>query len=224
MYVQDGIYDRFIPRFVEAVRTMQLGAGYDFAPDMGSLTLPDQLSTVTAHVEDAAARGATILAGGKPRPDLGPLFFEPTVLTDVPDSATCFGEETFGPLVSIYRYRDVDDAIEQANDTPYGLNASVWSRSSRRSRDVAARLHAGTVNVNEGYAAAWGSVDAPMGGVGESGLGRRHGAEGLLKYTEAQTVARQRLMNIGPPGSMSQAAFARLMTRALRLMRRTGWR
>jgi succinate-semialdehyde dehydrogenase/glutarate-semialdehyde dehydrogenase len=100
----------------------------------------------------------------------------------------------------------------------------VWSRSSRRSRDVAARLHAGTVNVNEGYAAAWGSVDAPMGGVGESGLGRRHGAEGLLKYTEAQTVARQRLMNIGPPGSMSQAAFARLMTRALRLMRRTGWR
>jgi succinate-semialdehyde dehydrogenase/glutarate-semialdehyde dehydrogenase len=224
MYVQDGIYDSFVPRFVDAVRNMKLGAGYDFTYDMGSLTSVDQLAAVTAHVGDAVASGATVLAGGNPRPDLGPLFFEPTVLTDVPATAKCFGDETFGPLVSIYRFSDVADAIARANDTPYGLNASVWSRSAKRGRDVAARLHAGTVNVNEAYAAAWGSVDAPMGGVGESGLGRRHGAEGLLKYTEAQTVARQRFMNIAPPGRMSHETFAKTMTRSLALLRRVGWR
>jgi succinate-semialdehyde dehydrogenase/glutarate-semialdehyde dehydrogenase len=224
MYVQDGIYDSFVPRFVEAVGAMRLGSGYDMGYDMGSLTSPDQLATVTAHVEDAAAKGATILAGGKARPDLGPLFFEPTVLTGVTDAATCFGTETFGPLVSIYRFTDVDDAISRANDTAYGLNASVWTKSGRRGHGLAARLHSGTVNINEGYGAAWGSIDSPMGGMGDSGLGRRHGSEGLLKYTEAQTVARQRLMNIAPPGRMSQDGFAALMTRSLRLMRRIGWR
>lgn len=224
MYVQDGIYDTFVPRFVDAVRSMRLGAGYDMSYDMGSLTSADQLATVTAHVENALTSGATLLAGGRARPDLGPLFFEPTVLSEVTDEATCFGDETFGPLVSIYRFSEIDHAIERANDTKYGLNASVWSKSARRGREVAARLQSGTVNINEGYGAAWGSVDAPMGGMGESGLGRRHGAEGLLKYTEPQTVARQRLMNIAPPGRMSHDRFAAMMTRSLRLMRRIGWR
>lgn len=224
MYVQDGIYDAFVPRFVEAVRGMRLGAGYDFGYDMGSLTTKAQLDAVTAHVQDAVANGATVLAGGKARPDLGPLFFEPTVLTDVTAPARCFGEETFGPLVSIYRVGTDEEAIARANDSAYGLNASVWSRSAQRGTDVASRLHAGTVNINEGYAAAWGSVDAPMGGVGESGLGRRHGSEGLLKYTEAQTLARQRLMNLAPPGNVSHDTFARVMTRSLALLRRIGWR
>ena len=224
MYIQDGIYDQFVPRFVQAVKDMRIGAGYDFGYDMGSLTSSDQVSVVTKHVEDAVANGATILAGGKVRPDLGPLFFEPTVLAGVVPSAACFGDETFGPLVSLYRFRDLDDAIARANDTPYGLNASVWTSSVRQGRDVGARLHAGTVNINEAYGAAWGSVDAPMGGVGESGLGRRHGAEGLLKYTEAQTLARQRLVNIAPPGKVSHESFARGMTVALSVMRRIGWR
>ena len=223
MYVQDGIYDAFVPRFVEAVRDMRLGADYDFTADMGSLTSPEQVEAVTAHVEDAVAHGATILAGGKARPDLGPNFFEPTVLTDTPASAACFGEETFGPLVSVYRFSDVEDGIRRANDTEYGLNASVWSKSVRRGREVAARLHAGTVNINEAYAAAWGSVDAPMGGMGDSGLGRRHGAEGLLKYTEAQTLARQRFHNIAPVGPMSHDGFAKFMTFALKSLRRIGW-
>jgi succinate-semialdehyde dehydrogenase/glutarate-semialdehyde dehydrogenase len=224
MYVQDAIYDRFVPRFVDAVQNMKLGSGYDFSYDMGSLTTPAQLEAVTAHVEDAKVNGATVLAGGHPRPDLGPLFFEPTVLTDVTSSVNCFGEETFGPLVSIYRFRDIDDAIEKANASEYGLNASVWSKSATRAHDVGARLHAGTININEGYAAAWGSVDAPMGGMGDSGLGRRHGSEGLLKYTEAQTIARQRLMNLTPPPGVSQAGFAKILTIALGLLRRIGWR
>jgi succinate-semialdehyde dehydrogenase/glutarate-semialdehyde dehydrogenase len=224
MYVQDGIYDRFVPRFVQAVKAMKVGAGYDFSYDMGSLTSADQVAVVTKHVEDATSHGATVLAGGSARPELGPLFFEPTVLSGVTPASACFGDETFGPLVSLYRFRDLDDAIERANDTAYGLNASVWTRSVKRGRDVGARLHAGTVNINEGYAAAWGSIDAPMGGVGESGLGRRHGSEGLLKYTEAKTLARQRLMNIGPPPKVSQERFAKIMTVALALMKRAGWR
>ena len=224
MYVQDGIHDRFLARFVAAVQRMRVGAGYDFGYDMGSLTTPGQLAVVAAHVEDAVANGARVLAGGRARPDLGPLFFEPTVLADVTEGAACFGDETFGPLVSVYRFRDLDDAIARANDTPYGLNASVWTRDARLGREVGARLRAGTVNINEAYGAAWGSIDAPMGGVGESGLGRRHGAVGLVKYTEEKTLAHQRVMNIAPPAGVSHERFATVMTAALRLMRRTGWR
>ena len=126
--------------------------------------------------------------------------------------------------MSLYRFSALDDAIDRANDTRYGLNASVWTKSVRTGREVGARLHAGTVNVNEGYAAAWGSVDAPMGGVGESGVGRRHGAEGLLKYTEAKTLARQRLANIGPVGPMGHSTYTKTMTVALTALRRIGWR
>src|SRR5664279_3008662 len=158
MYVQDGVYDQFVPRFVQAVKDMKLGAGYDYGYDMGSLTSSDQAAVVTKHVEDAVANGARVLAGGKARPDLGPLFFEPTVLSGVTPNSACFGDETFGPLVSVYRFHDLDDAITQANDTTYGLNASVWTKSVRKGREVGARLHAGTVNINEGYGAAWGSV------------------------------------------------------------------
>jgi succinate-semialdehyde dehydrogenase/glutarate-semialdehyde dehydrogenase len=224
MYVQSGIYDAFVPRFVEAVKAMKIGGAYNFGLDMGSLTTADQVAAVSAHVDDAVAAGASLLVGGRARPDLGALFYEPTVLTGVTEAAKCFAEETFGPLVSIYRFTDLDEAIARANDSAYGLNASVWSKSARQGRNVAARLHAGTVNINEGYASAWGSVDAPMGGVGDSGLGRRHGSEGLLKYTEAQTLARQRLMNLAPPGKVSHATFAKVMTRSLALLRRVGWR
>ena len=225
MYVADAIWDDFVPRFVQTVKDMPIGPGYDFSNQMGSLTNTEQLEVTQAHVQNALDAGATLLAGGRARPDLGPLFYEPTVLTDVDASMTCFGEETFGPVVSLYRYSDLDDAIERANATSYGLNASVWSGSGCRGREVAARLRAGTVNVNEGYAAAWGSIDAPMGGMGDSGMGRRHGAHGLDKYTEAQTVAEQRLFNLAPPfPQLGDRGFAEVMTSALRVLKRVGWR
>lgn len=204
---------------------MTIGAAFDYSAQMGTLTSAEQLGVVSAHVDDAVAKGATVLTGGRPRPELGPYFYEPTVLTDVDSSMTCWREETFGPLVSIYRVGSDDEAVEAANDTAYGLNASVWSRSAARGRAVAARLRAGTVNVNEAYAAAWGSIDAPMGGMGDSGLGRRHGAVGILKYTETQTIARQRLMNLAPPlQRLGDDGFARVMTTALSLMKKAGWR
>ncbi len=128
-------------------------------------------------------------------------------------------EETFGPVVSVHRFDDEDEAVRLANATPYGLNASVWTADGRRGRAVAARVRAGTVNVNEAYAAAYGSVGAPMGGMGASGLGRRHGAEGILKYTEAQTVAHQRIMPLGPSFGLDDAQYARLMTGGLRVLK-----
>src|SRR5262249_20198433 len=130
---------------------------------------------------------------------VGPLFYEPTVLTDVKSDMECAGNETFGPLVSIYPVADVDEAVEKANDTEYGLNASVWAGSTAGGEEIAARWRSGAGKVNEGYAFAWGSLGAPMGGMGISGVGRRHGAEGLLKYTESQTIAAARVFNLDAP-------------------------
>jgi succinate-semialdehyde dehydrogenase/glutarate-semialdehyde dehydrogenase len=207
IYVEKDIVDEFTSKFGEATRAMKLGTAYDFSADMGSLISGDQLETVTAHVEDAKSKGATVIAGGRGRPDVGPLFYEPTVLTNVNPEMVCAATETFGPLVSIYPVADVEDAIEKANDTEYGLNASVWAGSDAEGEEIAARLRSGTVNVNEGYAFAWGSLSAPMGGMGLSGVGRRHGPEGLLKYTEAQTIATARVLNLDPPFGMPAAVW-----------------
>jgi succinate-semialdehyde dehydrogenase / glutarate-semialdehyde dehydrogenase len=219
LYVEDAAHDRFVPALAERVRRMRLGPGFGWDAEMGSLANRQQFDIVTRHVEDAVARGARVLAGGRPRPDLGPLFFEPTLLQGITGDMLVAREETFGPVLTVARVRDADEAVLRANDSPYGLNASVWSTPSRGAA-VAARVRAGTVNVNEGYAAAWASQDAPMGGMRDSGLGRRHGREGFLAYTEAQTVAVQRGLPLGPLPGMPLDRYARLMTGALRVLRR----
>lgn len=218
IYVEDGVFDAFADAFARRVSAMRIGVGLDWEADIGTLTSAVQLAGVSAHVDDAVAKGATVLAGGKARPDIGPYVYEPTVLEGVTDDMTVARTETFGPVVSLYRVADADEAVRLANDSPYGLNASVWSR--RRGAGVARRVRAGTVSVNEGYAAAWGSTDAPMGGVKDSGLGRRHGDEGLLKYTESQVVLRQRIASVAPPDRVSDEAYARFMSRALPLLTR----
>ncbi|MGW4327065.1 succinic semialdehyde dehydrogenase [Nocardia sp. NPDC004573] len=212
IYVHDSVYDRFVTEFVGHVEAIRLGGGLDYDSDMGSLTFRRQLDTVVAHVNDAVAKGAKVLAGGRARPDLGPYFYEPTVLAGVRPGMTVHREETFGPVVSIYRVSSDDEAVEQANDTAYGLNASVWTKDTARGRAVAARIQAGSVNVNEGFIAAWGSADAPSGGLGISGTGRRHGPEGLLKYIDTQTIAVQRVLPIAPLPGMSEALWAKTMT------------
>ena len=113
---------------------MALRPGIEWGADMGSLISQDQLDTVTAHVEDAVAKGATVLAGGKARPDLGPYFYEPTILEGVTPEMTCFGNETFGPVISLYRFHDEADAVSRANAGEYGLNASIYSRDTKRAR------------------------------------------------------------------------------------------
>ncbi|MFI7676216.1 succinic semialdehyde dehydrogenase [Actinophytocola sp. NPDC049390] len=220
IYVPDAIFDRFADAFVTAVGQLRQAAGYRYGVDVGSLTSQRALKTVSEHVDDARSKGATVLTGGRPRPDLGPFFYEPTVLTDVTPDMLCHASETFGPVVTLYPYATEDEAVALANDTDYGLNASVYSRDPVRARQVAARLRTGTVNVNDGYAAAFGSTDAPMGGMGRSGLGRRHGAEGLLRYTEVQSVATQRFDVLTPPKWLPHKAYARFMAASLRLMKK----
>ncbi|HEX2131408.1 MAG TPA: succinic semialdehyde dehydrogenase [Actinophytocola sp.] len=224
VYVHDSIFDAFAEAFVAETGRLRLAAGYDYGADVGSLTSQRALKTVSEHVDDARAKGATVLAGGRARPDLGPYFYEPTVLTDVTPDMRCHAAETFGPVVSLYPFATDDEAVALANQTEYGLNASVFGRDRTRAAAVGARLRVGTVNVNDGYAAAYGSTDAPMGGVGASGLGRRHGAEGLLRYTESQTVATQRVALLNPPRWMPFGLYAKTMTLSLRVMRALGLR
>jgi succinate-semialdehyde dehydrogenase/glutarate-semialdehyde dehydrogenase len=224
MYLHEEIADAFLDLFLARVRALRLGPALDYSVDMGSLTSERQLAVVVRHVEDAKAHGATVLAGGRPRPDIGPLFYEPTVLDGVTPAMECHEHETFGPVVSVYRVRDDDEAVRRANEGEYGLNASVWTRDTARGRRIAARIKAGTVNVNEGYAAAWGSVGAPMGGMRASGLGRRHGAEGILAFTEPQNVTVQRLLGFGPPFGLTAEQWAQVLSGSLRAMKRLGLR
>lgn len=219
IYVHRDIAEEFTQRFAAATRKLKLAAGYDYRADMGALIGPAQLAKVQEHLADAVANGATVVAGGKARPDIGPYFFEPTVLTGVRETATCFAEETFGPLVSIYPVADDEEAIARANASAYGLNAAVYSRRAAHAMAIARRLQSGTVNINEPYAAAWGSVDSPMGGMKASGIGRRHGAEGLLSSTWAQTIATQRLWPVGERGPLSGKRYQRFMTISMRLLK-----
>ncbi|WP_030420779.1 succinic semialdehyde dehydrogenase [Streptomyces sp. NRRL F-5065] len=219
IYVHEAVADAFLERFAARTRALRLGTALAYGAEMGSLVGPRQLETVRRHVDDAVERGARLLAGGVARPDAGPYFYEPTILEGVTDGMAVCDEETFGPVVAVHRFTSEDEAIARAEATPYGLNSSVWTRDARRGRAVAARLRTGTVNINEGYAPAYGSVQSPMGGMKDSGLGRRHGSEGILKYTEAQTVAWQRLLPMAPSLGMDDRAYAEFMTRSLRLMK-----
>jgi succinate-semialdehyde dehydrogenase / glutarate-semialdehyde dehydrogenase len=222
LFVADQVYDRFLDRFVARTEAMTLGSTLDWGNDMGPLISRRQLEAVSAHVDDAVAKGARVLTGGQARPDLGPYFYEPTILEGVTPDMLCFGQETFGPVISAYRYHDEADAIARANEGQYGLNASVYSQDGRRARAVASQITCGTVNVNEAFAATFGSVEAPMGGMRESGLGRRQGAEGVLRFTETQSVATQRAMRIAPMFGMSDEAYARFMTANLRVLKKLG--
>ncbi|WP_265520685.1 succinic semialdehyde dehydrogenase [Oerskovia flava] len=197
LILHEAVADEFLAAFVPLVRELRLGTGLDYTADMGSLTSQAQLDRVVAHVDDALSKGARVLAGAVHRSDIGPFFYAPTVLDRVPDDAACARQETFGPVVSVTRVADDAEAVRIMNDSEFGLNASIWTRDVARGRRLAAQVEAGTVNVNDGYAAAWGSVAAPMGGFKASGLGRRHGRESVEAMTEAQSVVAQRGTSLG---------------------------
>lgn len=224
LVVHEDVADEFLARFVEAVRDLRLGTGLDYTADVGSLVSAAQLERVSEHVDDALAKGARALVGGVHRSDVGPYFYAPTVLDGVPDDALCATEETFGPVVSVTRVASDDEAVRVMNASDLGLNASVWSADVAHARRLAARIEAGTVNVNDGYTSAWGSPGAPMGGFKASGLGRRHGREAVEAMTEAQTVAVQRAARFGASLDSLYALGgdtpSRVLTSALQVMRR----
>lgn len=222
LYVQDGIYDAFLPELVRRTQQLSLGAQFDFSADIGSLISQAQLDKTIEHVQDAVANGARLLTGGNARPDLGPYFFEPTILTRVDPSSRLYKEETFGPVVSIYRFNRPDEAVRLANDSAYGLNGAIWTNDVDRGADLASRLEVGSVSVNDAYAATWGSVDAPMGGMKLSGFGRRHGRQGFYRFVQSQTIAEQSgTTTAGSTFGPDADVYRQWMTTALRLMRRT---
>lgn len=213
IYVHEGIWDEFVPAFVGKVKKMKVRAAMDFSADMGPLINQDQLDTVSAHVDDAVAKGATVLAGGEKLEGVGRFGYAPTVLTDVTEDMDLFAKETFGPVVSLYKVSSDEEAIRLANASDYGLNASVWTGNMRDGEKVAVQVKAGMVNVNEGYTAGWGSIAAPNGGVKASGMAHRHGPEGIRKYCDIHVTASQRVMPIDFPSNV--------MTNFLKVMRWT---
>jgi succinate-semialdehyde dehydrogenase/glutarate-semialdehyde dehydrogenase len=214
------VADAFLERFVRRVEDLRLGAGLDYSADVGCLVSQEHLDRVRSHVDDAVAKGAKIVTGGTARPDIGPTFFTPTVLADVPPAATCYATETFGPVVATYPVDSDNDAVELINDTPYGLHASVWSRDRSHAFRTARRIRSGTVAINEAYTSAWGAMSSPMGGRGQSGLGRRHGAEGLLRFTDPQSVVVERGPGLGPLYAQGGERVAALFSGLLRAARR----
>jgi acyl-CoA reductase-like NAD-dependent aldehyde dehydrogenase len=186
-YVEDGVYDDFVGRVAAKVGALREGVGAEpGTADVGAITFAPQLDVVERHVADAVAKGARVLAGGHVGAGPG-RFYEPTVLVDVNHTMACMREETFGPTLPIMRVRDADEAVRLANDSPYGLQASVWTRDLHRGEEIARRLESGTVCINDAVV-NYLAVELPMGGWKDSGLGRRHGAEGIRKYCRQQSI------------------------------------
>jgi acyl-CoA reductase-like NAD-dependent aldehyde dehydrogenase len=192
VYVEEPVYDAFVSKVTDKVRALRQGRpGEPGAVDVGAITFPPQLDIIEKHVQDAVKKGARVLVGGKQADGPG-LYYEPTVLVDVDHSMSCMTEETFGPTLPIMRVSDADEALRLANDSPYGLAASVWTKDVRRGEQIARRVEAGAVCVNDAQV-NYTALELPMGGWKTSGLGTRHGAGGIRKYTQSQTLLVTRL-------------------------------
>jgi len=197
LYVVDEVYEPFIAKLQEWAQKMTVSAENGFHVHMGSLTNTRELARAEAHLADALQRGAKVIAGGERRPDLGPLFFEPTVLVDVTPDMAIMQEETFGPLLPILRVKDADDAIRQANDSPYGLSACIFTKNIRRGEKLAEGVESGDVTINHPMF-VFGTPDLPMGGWKDSGIGRRNGPEGLLRFVKPHAILSDNMLLTGP--------------------------
>jgi acyl-CoA reductase-like NAD-dependent aldehyde dehydrogenase len=186
-YVQESIAPRFIERVVEETQALKQGLGTEVAVDIGAMTNERQLQIVEDHVTDAERRGANVITGGKRSPNREGFFYEPTVLTDVDHGMKIMRDETFGPVLPLMIFKTEDEAVNLANDSAYGLTASVWTKNIARGRRIAERIEAGTVMVNE-VVYTHGIAQTPWGGVKDSGYGRTHGRMGLLELVTPKHI------------------------------------
>lgn len=218
VYVTEPVAQEFIDRVIVHTGEVRQGDGVADGPgDIGSMTAPSQIAVVEEHLRDAVERGARVVVGGT-RLDRPGLWFPPTVLTDVDHSMLIMTEETFGPVLPIMVVPDVDEAVRLANDSPYGLNASVWSRDGRLAVDVANRLESGNVCIND-CIVSYGVPGLPFGGVKSSGIGRVHGPEGLYEFSQTKSILAPRFATsrepwwFPTPAGLDRAALASLRLR-----------
>jgi acyl-CoA reductase-like NAD-dependent aldehyde dehydrogenase len=185
--VEAPVYDEFVSLVTEKVGHLRTGAPHGPGSiDLGAVINPPQSDIVEAHVRDAVEKGARVLSGGK-RSDTDGHFYEPTVLVDVDHSMTCMRDETFGPTLPIMKVADVEEGVRLSNDTPYGLQASVWTKDVAKGEKLARRIEAGAVTVNDAQI-NYIALELPMGGWKSSGVGTRHGVDGIRKYTKNQAI------------------------------------
>jgi len=187
LFVEQTIAEEFDRLCVEKTKKLRVGPGSDPMTDVGPLIRPRHVQRMLDLVEDAVARGARVLCGGNTLPNLGPNFFEPTVITDVDSSMRLLQEETFGPILAMQTVKDAEEAIRYANDSPFALAASVWTKDTKRGQAIAQRLRAGAVMVNDAIS-YFAIAEAPHGGCGASGWGRTHGRAGLLEMVQTKYV------------------------------------
>jgi acyl-CoA reductase-like NAD-dependent aldehyde dehydrogenase/choline dehydrogenase-like flavoprotein len=187
IYVEEPVHDEFLALLTQRVEALRQGApAGPGTVDLGAITFPPQMDVISSHVADAVGKGARLVAGGNAGEGPG-RFFEPTILADVDHSMLCMTDETFGPTLPVMRVADADEAVRLANDLPYGLAASVWTRDAERGEAIARRVEAGACCVNDAQV-NYLALELPMGGWKQSGLGSRHGADGIRKYTARQAI------------------------------------
>jgi len=191
-YVQESIANKFIEQLVAETRALKQGLGTETGIDVGAMSNENQLQIVSDHVAEARQSGAKALTGGQRGTNLEGLFYEPTVLTNVDHDMTIMRDETFGPVLPVMTFTTEAEAIEFANDSVYGLTASVWTKDIAKGRRIAERIEAGTVMVNE-VVYTHGIAQTPWGGVKQSGYGRTHGRMGLLELVHPQHIHVNRL-------------------------------
>jgi succinate-semialdehyde dehydrogenase/glutarate-semialdehyde dehydrogenase len=189
IYVVDSIYDEFTRRVLEKVKALRQGSEGEY--DVGPMIWPRQLEIIEKQMEDARKKGAKVLCGGKINTALGNMFYEPTVLTDVTHDMAIMKDETFGPIIPIVRVRDEEEAIRLANDSVYGLSATVWTRDEAKAIEIAKRVESGSICINDS-SVTYGASEAPFGGRKTSGVGQVHGENGLKGYCYATPIIIER--------------------------------
>lgn len=218
LYVPNHAMAAFELELKNRVESLKVGSSSQFEYDLGALSSVAQVERVSGFVQRAIDEGARLVTGGKVLSDIGPNFYAPTVLADIPQGAEILHKEVFGPVIALVGYDSLDEAVELANATEYGLNASVVG-DKKAAMDVASRLMAGSVNINEGYRASMATMAAPMGGMKQSGMNRRSGPDGLLRFTENRTIGVANKLPIGLPNrARDYKKMAPLMTKLARWM------